>query len=53
MHCMRGASERYRGVCDELAVVIFDSIEHIDKMARVGQAVAKHKISPEHFKGFV
>ncbi len=30
-----------------------DSVEHIDKLKRVGQAVAKRKVSPEHFKGFV
>lgn len=30
-----------------------DSVEHIDKLARVGQAVAKSKVKPEHFKGFV
>lgn len=30
-----------------------DSVEHIDKLKRVGQAVAKRKVFPEHFKGFV
>ena len=30
-----------------------DSVEHIDKLQRVGQAVAKFKVFPEHFKGFV
>lgn len=30
-----------------------DSVEHIDKLACVGQAVAKRKISLEHFKGFL
>ena len=30
-----------------------DSVEHIDKLERVGQAVAKFKVFPEHFKGFV
>ena len=30
-----------------------DSVEHIDKLERVGQAVAKLKVSSEHFKGFV
>lgn len=30
-----------------------DSVEHIDKLARVGQAVAERKVLPEHFKGFV
>jgi uncharacterized protein len=30
-----------------------DSVEHIDKLARVGQAVAKLQVLPEHFKGFV
>ncbi|MDF0668460.1 MAG: patatin-like phospholipase family protein [Nitrospira sp.] len=30
-----------------------DSVEHIDKLLRVGQAVATRKVSPEHFKGFV
>lgn len=30
-----------------------DSVEHIDKLKRVGQAVAKFKVSAEHFKGFV
>jgi uncharacterized protein len=30
-----------------------DSVEHIDKLVRVGQAVAKGKVKPEHFKGFV
>lgn len=30
-----------------------DSIEHVEKLARVGQAVAKHKVLLEHFKGFV
>lgn len=30
-----------------------DSVEHIDKLVRVGQAVAKRKVSPEHFRGFL
>lgn len=30
-----------------------DSVEHINKLMRVGQAVAKFKVLPEHFKGFV
>lgn len=30
-----------------------NSVEHIDKLQRVGQAVAKFKVFPEHFKGFV
>jgi hypothetical protein len=30
-----------------------DSVEHIDKLQRVGQAVAKRKVFLEHFKGFV
>lgn len=30
-----------------------DSVEHIDKLQRVGQAVAKFKVFPEHFKGFI
>jgi hypothetical protein len=30
-----------------------DSVEHIDKLQRVGQAVAKHKLRAEHFQGFV
>jgi len=29
-----------------------DSIEHITKLQRVGQAVAKHKVASEHFNGF-
>ena len=30
-----------------------DSVEHIDNLQRVGQAVAKFKVFPEHFQGFV
>jgi len=30
-----------------------DSVEHIEKLQKIGQAVAKFKVSPEHFKGFV
>lgn len=30
-----------------------DSVKHIEKLKRVGQAVAKCKVSKEHFKGFV
>lgn len=30
-----------------------DSVEHIDKLQKVGQAVAKLKVFPEHFRGFV
>jgi patatin-like phospholipase/acyl hydrolase len=29
-----------------------DSLEHIDKLQRVGQAVAKHKLRAEHFQEF-
>ena len=29
-----------------------DSVEHIDKLQRVGQAVAERKVSLKHFKGF-
>ena len=29
-----------------------DSVEHIDKLQRVGQAIATFKVSPEHFAGF-
>jgi patatin-like phospholipase/acyl hydrolase len=30
-----------------------DSVEHIDKLQRVGQTVAKYKVSPQHFEGFL
>ncbi|GKS59893.1 hypothetical protein YTPLAS18_34200 [Nitrospira sp.] len=29
-----------------------DSVQHIDKLQRVGQAVARFKVFPEHFAGF-
>ncbi len=37
--------------CEEVQQL--DSVEHIDKLERVGQAVAKSKIKPEHFKALV
>ncbi len=30
-----------------------DSVEYISELQQVGQAVAKHTVKPEHFKGFV
>jgi uncharacterized protein len=36
--------------CEE--VQMLDSVKHIEKLQRVGQAVAKRKVAPEHFKGF-
>jgi hypothetical protein len=34
-------------------VQLMDSVEHVDEIAKVGQAVARLKVRREHFAGFL
>ncbi len=50
---IQGLNEMGLGDIAPKDVQKLDSIEHIEKLKRVGQAVAKRKVLPEHFRGFV
>ncbi|MFO0775540.1 MAG: patatin-like phospholipase family protein [Nitrospiraceae bacterium] len=49
----RGLSDLGLSAINPKDVQMLDSVEHIDKLQRVGQAVAKCHVFPEHFTGFV
>ena len=49
----KGLSDLGLGGINPEDVQQLDSVKHIKKLQEVGQAVAKHKVLPVHFNGFV